>query len=167
MNCIARLEQVYNFAQGSLDPSTQNAALIIPDERHHLGIAIGINNPTHGFLMSEADWDRPRKYALVEHAERNAIYNAAKLGRPTQGATMVAAWAACADCARAIVQSGIHRLVRHVRPSGHWNESIAIGDEILRAGGVDIVDIVGPLPRAATIKFNGVSWDPSLKESYV
>jgi dCMP deaminase len=54
---------------------------------------------------------RPAKYAWTEHAERNAIYNAARLGVSLQGCTMYLPWFPCMDCARAIVQCGIAELV--------------------------------------------------------
>ncbi len=54
---------------------------------------------------------RPQKYLWTEHAERNAIYNAARTGVPLQGCTAYVPWYPCMDCARAIVQSGISTLV--------------------------------------------------------
>lgn len=55
--------------------------------------------------------DRPQKYLWAEHAERNAIFQAAKIGVSLQGCTIYLPWFPCADCARAIVQAGITRLV--------------------------------------------------------
>jgi len=51
---------------------------------------------------------RPEKYYWFEHAERNAIYNAARIGVSTKGSKMyMSCGVACADCARAIIQAGI------------------------------------------------------------
>jgi dCMP deaminase len=63
-------------------------------------------------------WERPEKYEWVEHAERNAIYNAARSGVRTKGATMYLNYAVecCAGCTRAIIQSGIRRVVGPRRP---------------------------------------------------
>jgi dCMP deaminase len=55
--------------------------------------------------------DRPAKYSWTEHAERNAIYNAARVGVSLAGCTCYVNWFPCIDCARAIVQAGIIRLV--------------------------------------------------------
>ncbi len=55
--------------------------------------------------------ERPAKYAWTEHAERNAIYNAARMGTALKGCTMYVPWYPCMDCARAIIQSGISWLV--------------------------------------------------------
>lgn len=57
-------------------------------------------------VLSER-WERPQKYQWVEHAERNAIYNAARMGIPLKGCTAYITLAPCADCTRALIQSGI------------------------------------------------------------
>jgi dCMP deaminase len=54
---------------------------------------------------------RPEKYFWFEHAERNAIYNAARAGIPLKGGKMYVTFLPCMDCARAIVQSGITTVV--------------------------------------------------------
>jgi dCMP deaminase len=63
---------------------------------------------------------RPQKYLWTEHAERNAIYNAARVGVPVLGCRMYLPWYPCADCARAIVQAGIEELIA-VEPD--WEDS--------------------------------------------
>ncbi len=55
--------------------------------------------------------DRPDKYLWTEHAERNAVYNAARNGIKLECCTMYVNMFPCADCARAIIQSGITRVV--------------------------------------------------------
>lgn len=47
----------------------------------------------------------------MEHAERNAIYAAARAGRSTAGARLASSYFPCTDCARAIIQAGIRHLV--------------------------------------------------------
>ena len=85
---------------------------------------------------------RPLKYSFLEHAERGAIYAAARAGLKTAGATLYCPWFACADCARAIICAGITRVVGHVRPRMHsperWAESIAQADRMLREADVQI-----------------------------
>ena len=73
--------------------------------------AIGYNGFPRGVDDDVSDrHDRPNKYAWTEHAERNAIYNAARAGVSLRGCSMYLPWYPCIDCARAIVQSGIDRL---------------------------------------------------------
>jgi dCMP deaminase len=50
------------------------------------------------------------KYYWFEHAERNAIYNAARSGIGTEGCRMYSSLFPCADCTRGIIQSGIIEL---------------------------------------------------------
>lgn len=56
-------------------------------------------------------YERPEKYIWTEHAERNAIYNAARVGTPTDNCSLYCYSYPCMDCARAIVQAGIKRVV--------------------------------------------------------
>lgn len=60
---------------------------------------------------NEERHQRPEKYAWTEHAERNAIYNAARHGTPTEGCRAFLPWFPCMDCARALVQAGIKEVV--------------------------------------------------------
>jgi len=54
--------------------------------------------------------ERPEKYFWMEHAERNAIYNAARMGVSLLGSTLIVTHPPCMDCARAIVQAGIREV---------------------------------------------------------
>jgi len=54
---------------------------------------------------------RPTKYLWIEHAERNAICNAARCGTALEGCTLYVEIMPCMDCARAIVQAGIREVV--------------------------------------------------------
>jgi dCMP deaminase len=53
------------------------------------------------------------KYKWVEHAERNAVYNAARVGVSLKGCTAYLNWEPipCADCTRAFIQAGIIEIV--------------------------------------------------------
>ncbi|MBV9568563.1 MAG: hypothetical protein JO172_10520, partial [Hyphomicrobiales bacterium] len=55
------------------------------------------------------------RFVWMEHAERNAIFEAAKLGVATRAATLATTFFPCIDCARAIVQAGITRLCTRYR----------------------------------------------------
>lgn len=130
----------------STDPSTQNSALIISNPDATQGIMAANHFPL-GVAENPQRWERPVKYYYVEHAERNAIYQAARVGYRTEGAIMVSPWAACADCARAIIQSGIKTLVRHrmKEAHAHWNETIIAGDTMMYEAGISIIELE-PIP---------------------
>jgi len=94
----------------SKDRSTKVGAVIV-DHRNVL-LSIGWNGFPRG-LNDDIDerHERPIKYKWFEHAERNAIYNAASKGIELLDATIYIPWYPCADCARAIIQSGIVEVV--------------------------------------------------------
>lgn len=97
-------------ATWSKDRSRTCGAIIV-DNRNVL-VSIGWNGFPRG-ISDDVDerHERPAKYKWTEHAERNAIFNAAANGHPTKGCTMYLPWYPCADCARAIIQSGIVSIV--------------------------------------------------------
>ena len=66
---------------------------------------------------------RPEKYFWFEHAERNAIFNAARTGTPLDGCIAYVTGPVCADCGRALVQSGISEIyIPHDHDFGEgWN----------------------------------------------
>jgi len=73
----------------------------------------------------EARHQRPAKYRWTEHAERNAIYNAARSGVSTFGCVIYLPWYPCMDCARAIVQAGLIEVIA-VEPD--WNDPTFAAD---------------------------------------
>ena len=83
----------------------------------------------------------PDKYLWTEHAERNAIYNAARVGISLKGCTAYLPWFPCMDCARAIVQSGITTLVCGQSPDltdPKWGADFASVPVLLLEGGVEL-----------------------------
>lgn len=102
-------------ASWSKDRSTKVGAVIVDSQNRILstgynGFPIGVDDEV------EERHERPMKYFYTEHAERNAIYAAAKNGVSLEGATMYLLWRyPCADCARAIIQSGIKNIVAYNR----------------------------------------------------
>jgi dCMP deaminase len=91
----------------SKDQSTQIGAVIVGDDNQIL--STGYNSFPRGLDDNRPErQERPLKYKYFEHAERNAIYNAAKVGTPIDGSTIyLTSGPPCTDCARAIINSGI------------------------------------------------------------
>lgn len=70
----------------------------------------------NGFVRGANDevacrYERPEKYHWFEHAERNAIYNAARCGTPLDGCTAYIGLCPCIECTRALIQVGIKEIV--------------------------------------------------------
>ena len=99
-----------SVALRSKDPTTQIGCIIV-GPAHEIR-STGYNSFPRGIndYVSQR-LGRPEKYLWFEHAERNAIYNAARAGTPLQGCTIYVEVIPCMDCARAIVQAGIVRVV--------------------------------------------------------
>lgn len=122
----------------SKDESSQIGAIIVgPDKEIR---SSGYNGFPRGMDDNDpAKQERPIKYKYFEHAERNAIYNAARFGASVLGCTMYCQWPPCSDCARAIVQTGIKRLVVehpiHECPE-RWRDDMEIAYSILCECGV-------------------------------
>ena len=69
--------------------------------------------PEGEMILHPERWERPLKYDFVEHAERNAVYNAARVGIPTNGCTAYLNWEPypCKECAKAFAQAGIVEVI--------------------------------------------------------
>jgi dCMP deaminase len=94
----------------SKDPNTQ-IGCVIAGPAHEIR-STGYNSLPRGIRDDVPErLERPTKYLWMEHAERNAIYNAARCGTPLEGCTLYVEIMPCMDCARAIVQAGIRQVV--------------------------------------------------------
>jgi dCMP deaminase len=103
------------------------------------------------------------KLTFIEHAERDVIYEAARAGTRTLDRIMVCPWACCAPCARAIVLSGIGKVVAHrqayeITPE-RWLKQISDGLEILKAGRVEY-ELIDAKIGYVQNRFNGKIWHP-------
>jgi dCMP deaminase len=97
--------------QFSKDPSTKVGALFMYPETLQI-LTMGYNGMPRGVDETIRErWERPLKYKLTEHAERNAIYNAAQNGVSLRDSICVTSLFPCADCARAIIQSGCKMVI--------------------------------------------------------
>ncbi len=137
------LELAALVASWSKDPSTKCGAVIVRSDRTIA--SVGFNGFPRGCDDSPALYaNRPLKYERVVHAELNAILSAHE---PVKGYTIYT-WppsggGACARCAAHIIQAGIIRLVHRDAnfAKGRWNDSLAIGQQLFREAGVEVVMI--------------------------
>lgn len=98
-------------AMRSKDPSTSVGAVIVDDK--HRVVSIGYNGMPYGCSDDVYPWDREgdlldTKYPYVVHAELNAILNA---GRSLKDCTLYVSLFPCNECAKAIIQSGIKKII--------------------------------------------------------
>ncbi len=144
---IRFLRLAREVATWSKDRSTQVGAVIVGEDR--TPGSYGYN----GFPRSIDDdredrHERPSKYDWTEHAERNAIYNAARMGVALKGDTIYVTHIPCADCARGIIQVGIARVVADANCmeggfAERWSDAAQVTKEMLGEAGIpiDLVEV--------------------------
>lgn len=128
----------------SKDPSTQVGAAIV-DENHRV-VSVGYNGFPQGVSDAEFPWQREggvleSKYAFVVHAELNAILNSQ---RSVRGCKIYVSLFPCNECAKAIIQSGIKRIVYESDKYNGTDTNIA-SKRMLRAAGVELVRIANTI----------------------
>ena len=155
-----KLRAAYTAALMSPDTSTRLGALIV---QQGWNVSHGCNKFVPGFGDSPEDYERPLKYAVTEHAERNAIFNAFRDGWNLTGLTLCCPWVACPDCARAIVLSGLSEVICHKecmdRTPERWRELVDTGLLILERGGVKVIQWSGKIGGVENLN-NGEIWYP-------
>lgn len=124
----------------SKDPNTQVGAAIV-DENHRV-VSVGYNGFPTGVSDEEFPWGRDggvldSKYAFVVHAELNAILNSQ---RSVRGCTIYVSLFPCNECAKAIIQSGIKKIVYESDKYNGVDTNIA-SKRMLKAAGVELVRI--------------------------
>lgn len=136
-----------HVAGWSKDQSTKVGAVVVgPDNEVR---TLGFNGMPRGVDDRVTERHvRPEKYCWFEHGERNAFYNAARVGIPTNRCTLYIAsfpakFGPCDECCRAIIQCGIERVVTEI-PQGdieRWRESFRRGSIMLAERGVMVTSI--------------------------
>ena len=133
--------------QKSKDSKTKVGAVIVGPDRQVL--STGFNGfPRQIREDIPSRWEKPTKYSYVEHAERNAIYNAARHGVALKGCTLYMVGfgppnVPCTDCARGVIQAGIIKVVgRPAAPAtGYWKDDLILASSMLTEAGIHLIDI--------------------------
>lgn len=122
----------------SKDPNTQVGACIVSPD--HKILSMGYNGFPLGCSDDEFPWAREgepleNKYFYTTHSELNAILN--YRGGSLEGATMYVTLFPCNECAKAIIQSGIKRLIYD---SNKYDGTLAViaSQRMLQAAGVEL-----------------------------
>lgn len=129
------MEVVDLVASWSKDTSTKVGAVIVGEAGQIL--STGYNGLPRGVSDIPARLARPEKYLWTEHAERNAIYNAARSGLSLVGSILYVGWFPCSDCARGVIQSGIGSVITANREiPDRWHGSFEVARIMLEEAGV-------------------------------
>ena len=135
-----------NVKLKSKDEATKIGAIIVGKDNEVL--SVGYNSFPRGANDDVPERQkRPEKYYWFEHAERNAIYNAAKNGIRLEGSTIyLSSTIACMPCSRAIINSGIKRMFCKPdnqsvtnNPGNKWEEEGKRAKILLDECGIDVI----------------------------
>ena len=135
---IRFLQLAKHIAGWSKDPSTKVGCTVVDEQRHI--VSTGFNGFARGIDDSDERLNnRDLKYKLVIHAEKNALIHAQ---RDLRGCALyIWPMPPCSQCAAAIIQSGITRIVS-VRPGSdrleRWGKDILLADEMYEEAGIEL-----------------------------
>ena len=148
----------YLVGMRSKDPHTHVGSVIVDSD--NVLVSTGYNSLPRGISIDKAESrvsrENGEKYFWIEHAERNAIYNAARRGTTLKSCKLYVPWIPCTDCARGIIQTGISEVIIHKNgqdfydknTNGRWAESYKRVEEMFAETSVDMryitCDIVIP-----------------------
>ena len=157
------MQGVYWVSTKSKDPMTKIGSLLVKNNRiistGYNGIPIGVNDSV------QVRNERPEKYKWYEHAERNAIYSAARHGISTEGSILYTNALPCIDCARAIIQAGMKEVYIHKQFNElckeanreQWTGHEEVSHALFTEAGVMVYDVDGQINCKAI--FNGKVYD--------
>ena len=127
-------------AMRSKDPNTQVGACIVDEDKKV--VSIGYNGMPRGCDDNDFPWTREggfldTKYAFVVHAELNAILNST---RNVKDCTIYVSLFPCNECAKAIIQSGIKKVV-YESDKYDGTEGNVASKKMLKEAGVELVQL--------------------------
>lgn len=155
---------VWNLAsQHSQDTNTQVASALVSWAG---GIVLaGWNEVPSQLVKVGYPKNTETKNYCTEHAERRVLFKANENRLTTDRLQMYGTWIACAECARAIIQFGIRRVVTFrrlvERTPLRWSDSVREGLTMMRDSGIQLVGWSGTINTTRVIRFNGEIVSPS------
>lgn len=129
-----------HISDWSKDKNKKVGAVIVDSD--NIVLSMGYNGiPRDCDDTDETRYERPTKYLFTEHAERNAIYHAARHGVSLKGCKMYVTLFPCADCARAMIQSGITKLIAPEPNLKHevWGEHFKVAIQMMEEAKIEII----------------------------
>jgi len=137
------LKLAAHVAAWSKDPSTQVGCVLVNSKRQVVGV--GYNGFPRGVEDGKERYaDRPTKYAMVVHAEANALLNAVG---PVEGCLAYVTHQPCASCSGLLIQSGVRSIIINPTPPGlaeRFKDSFEISEIMLREARVGLAELEQP-----------------------
>ena len=123
------------YSQWSKDPSTQVGAVIVRGKNEQ--VSQGYNGPPSGVDDTLTELNRETKLAITLHAEKNALL---KARQDVRGCTCyVWPMPPCSQCAAALIQAGISRVVSAKPTQGQisrWGNNFSLAQSMYDQAGV-------------------------------
>jgi dCMP deaminase len=158
------LGDVWRMAEYSQDSNTQVASALVSWTGGLL--LAGWNELPTALCNKGYPKSANTKNYCTEHAERRVLYKAVENDIPTKGLQMYGTWIGCSECARAIIQFGITRVVTFRKlvelTPPKWEESVYQGLNMMKDAGITVVGWSGELRPSNKIRFNGELIDKSV-----
>ena len=130
------LEMAKLVAKMSHDSQTQCGCIIVKNGRV---LSTGFNGFPSGFPDEILPNTRPHKYWIINHSERNAIYNAAKNGISIDGASAYVTGQCCPECLKGLIQCGIKKIYIGYNPHSTATQEKEMHDYLIKISGIELV----------------------------
>ena len=120
----------------SKDPSTKVGAVLADPDTNRI-IGVGYNGLPRGIEDDHRLHDRQERLSIIVHAEVNAILNA---NGSTFGATLYTTHQPCPQCAAAIINAGVRRVVYIANDdfAKRWGHG---GVSLLNEAGIEVLGV--------------------------
>jgi dCMP deaminase len=155
------LREAYKYAyENSTDTTTKNGAVIVRDGNI---VARGTNTFAKNVEITEERNTAMAERIYQDHSERNAIYEAARLGIPLDDTEMYSTWIPCPACANAIINSSINELIFHydmaIKTLDDWSEDLKESISMLLETNTKVSMYKGKIGGCKAL-FKGEVWEP-------
>ena len=130
------LEMAHLVASKSKDPNTKVGCVVITEDK--VVAATGYNGLPRGVEDRPERMERPAKYLWTNHAEENAVAQAARVGAKLKGGTAYVTHMPCSRCARTLIQAGIIKVVIDNGSTSMPMEEFDVAMKMFREAGVEL-----------------------------
>lgn len=150
------ISMTYLVSMKSKDRSTRVGAIIVDSDNNI--VSTGYNGIPRGVDDCVCErHEKPIKYSFYEHAERNAIYQASRIGVSCKNCRIYINFNPCVECARAIIQSGIKKVITHkefndfLPKDDNWVKSSNLSKQMFIESGVEFIEFSGKIIKIKPI----------------
>lgn len=123
----------------SKDCSTKVGSVVV--NQFNNIVATGFNGCCRGIDDTVGGrYQHPDKMFFVEHSETNALHAAARIGIPLDGASIYTTKYPCSNCARAIIQCGLRKVITYPSDITNklWNEHAIHSEQMFSETNVEV-----------------------------